>query len=222
MIKLKMPGSVPGVAELCFVTEALQRVTGGTAKCCLTGGCLRDAYHGHEQVKDIDIAIWSLRLDEHEAFIGALEDLGFEPRDEFEDGLLASDAGSERIESVYAMVSPWPRAVDLLIYADHFVDMEHVVRSHDHNINMFGGLLTVAADGVLDVDVFYPWHNMGRTFQMRDNVDRRRINHIRTVSQRLGWTYWPDNKFFNAIGFQRLQELRENKELGYELLDLPF
>lgn len=186
MVKLEMSGRIPGGIALYLVQSALLRVD-MRATAYLTGGCLRDAWHGVPH-KDVDIAIVNLPV----AFMAGrlqheLEAIGFTPRTTRDKEELApSDSDEVRVQYVKSYVySATGEVVDILVYAPSFCTLRDVLLSHDHNINMFGG--QIEDDGT--IGVYYPWHYMGHCYRMREQVSESRIEYIQHVAARLGWGY---------------------------------
>lgn len=189
MVNIELPGPVPGVAELRLVVDALETL--GIGEAMITGGCLRDAFYKRQrEAKDIDIAVWGLGNDDLHVLYDQLHELGFSwGRKDNEWAVMPhvepSDADAERIDRVWQIISPYGPLVDILVYTNAYDCWQQVLMSHDHSINMFGAMLSTG----YDVEVWFPFGNMGRCYQMRDHVNGARIDHIRAICKELGVVY---------------------------------
>jgi hypothetical protein len=194
MKKLVMRRDIPGQTELRALTAAV----GSVASLALTGGCIRDAWHGVDH-KDIDVAIFGIQEGTYSAIRLAVLNLASQgwaivnraesptPWDEMEDyDNSCDDNNGVRLLEVLSLRTPDGAAVDVLLYNTHFESIEQVLRSHDHTLSQFCARIEPAGS----IEAYYlNDYFMGYCWQVRNEVNMARKEHQRTKCAQLLWTY---------------------------------
>lgn len=159
------------------------------------GGCVRDM--AHEQVfNDIDVAVvgdWdragsiSDMMDIVMELPGSYDVEKVYDRDETCSYTARFPDEEDRYDTIVKLksVDGLP-SIDLLFHAETFNTMYRVIDGHDHSINQFAAWL--GSEGLIVAYLgFEPLY--GRCVQLRKNVLPERVEHVKGICERLGWTY---------------------------------
>lgn len=192
MQEIKVNPPRTNVLVFLFQFKAMLRQSGlhqTDIDCALTGGCIRDLYHGVDY-KDVDIAFWGLPKKPWNVIAllaEEIEKLGFRRAERPEDATKQpSDADADRVDSVITFESGCGETVDVLFYSHQHHTLKDVLDSHDHTISQFAAYL----DRGNEVRYVYRnSHFMGKCHRLRDNVSAERIQRVWYTSQKLGWQY---------------------------------
>lgn len=159
------------------------------------GGCVRDLAHG-QKYNDIDVAVvgdWARfnsiadMMDIVMALPGNYDVQNVYDRDETCSYTESFPDEEDRYDTIVKLksVDGLP-GIDLLFHADAFNTMHRVIDGHDHSVSQFAAWL--GSEGLVVAYLgFEPLY--GRCRQLRKNVLPERVEHVKGICERLGWTY---------------------------------